>query len=881
MPAIKHKDIVQPGNPFDVVIKGAKDAELAIASLKKVANGTSLNKINEGKKKVTDTSNKLVNAVNELLRLNKAQAKADAQSIPAIQNKTRELKKLQQANRDAVKINKSMGTSLASVKTGYFAVAAAIGFLIRTFGKVVKVATDFEKAMDRVQAITNATNKETEALTKNSLFLGRTTSKTATEVANLSTEFAKLGFTVPEILAATNATIQLSIAAGSDLADSAVVAASTIRQFGLNATETQRVVDVMAKSFASSALDMEKFKVAMAIAGPVAKNAGVSIERTTAILAKVSDAGVDASTAGTSLRNIFLELSNKGLTWDQAMQKIQSSTDKNKTALDLFGKKGATVATIIADTSTQIDVLTASFENSAGAAKRMADIMEDNLIGDVTKLQSGWEGMILSFQNSDGVVRKVIQGFTDIINSISDTVAANQVLREEFGEGVFGGPMSAKQHALFGQFWLDLDNINRKAIELAQTTNNVEPLKKQRLAYGELIDEIERKTEKTEEDEFFLKLYERAIDELNDAIVLQKDNTKNLTNEQKAFNEELEGADGTIGLINQLNEKIKIANEQMAGATTIEGIRAAQKAVDGYKASLERLLEPLNNLAGEELTGGIITDETTTDDLVKSLTNSIIEGNEKLSNWADEQAKKSEEAQAALIEKRIDTLDKMKNSSESVFNSIANFHEAAMNRELAAVGDNEERQAAIRKKYKEKEQQAALSQNRINTALAITKTFASQGFNPASILEAALMGAEGASQGALIRSQKFKEGTEFVQLDGNKPGIDTVPAWLTEGEGVMTESTNKERLKLGVQMDDVPEYIKKGLLYENIGKGDNYAQSVLYNIMVDRLIKEQKGTTIAIKVLTDVIKDDNLKPLADGSYMIKVGKNSYRHVTKK
>ena len=44
------------------------------------------------------------------------------------------------------------------------------------------------------------------------------------------------------------------------------------------------------------------------------------------------------------------------LTFDEAMTQIGASTNKNATALDLFGKRGATVATIIANNVTEIDI---------------------------------------------------------------------------------------------------------------------------------------------------------------------------------------------------------------------------------------------------------------------------------------------------------------------------------------------------------------------------------------------------------------------------------------------------------------------------------------------------------------------------------------------
>lgn len=284
----------------------------------------------------------------------------------------------------------------------------------------IKTMASFEEAMSKVKSVAKALPADFKKLQANAKELGAATSKTAMEVAGLQLEFAKLGFTTPEILAATEATISLSIAAGADLAESAVVAASTVRGFGLTARETQRVVDVMALSFSSSALDIEKFKTGMGIVAPVAKSFGKDIEFTTAQMSVLADAGVDASTAGTSLRNIFLTLSKNGLTWEQGLEKINKSTNKNATALDLFGTRGATAALILADNVDKAEKLEKAYDNANGAAEEMARIMEDNLLGDTKKLSSAWEGFILGLNKGEGSITNVFRGLvkwlTNVVN---------------------------------------------------------------------------------------------------------------------------------------------------------------------------------------------------------------------------------------------------------------------------------------------------------------------------------------------------------------------------------------------------------------------------------------------------------------------------------
>ena len=133
--------------------------------------------------------------------------------------------------------------------------------LVAIGGASFKVAMDFETSMLKVKAVSGATAEEFKSLEANALALGSSTRFTASEVSGLQLEFSKLGFTASEITQVTEATLALAQASGSDLAQSAEVAGSTLRAFGLNASDTERVTDVMASSFSSSALDLDKFKI--------------------------------------------------------------------------------------------------------------------------------------------------------------------------------------------------------------------------------------------------------------------------------------------------------------------------------------------------------------------------------------------------------------------------------------------------------------------------------------------------------------------------------------------------------------------------------------------------------------------------------------------
>jgi hypothetical protein len=306
---------------------------------------------------------------------------------------------------------------LKNYALGMVGVVAAVQGLRAVFSNVVGIIADFDKAQSRLAGILGTNKDGMAALTEQAKQLGSTTAFTASQVSDAQTELAKLGFTQNEILASTPALLDLARGAGSDISQAAEVAAGTLNAFGLSAEETTRLADVMAKSFSSTALDIDKFTFGMRVVGPVAKNAGMSIEETTALLGVLADNNIRAETSGTGLRNILGKLAKTGMTFEDAMTQINGATDKTKTAIDLFGLEASTVAIVLAENTTKAGELTAAFDKAGGSAKALADAMDDNLRGDVLKLQSAWEGFILSLDSGDAALSKVSRGVTQIFTS--------------------------------------------------------------------------------------------------------------------------------------------------------------------------------------------------------------------------------------------------------------------------------------------------------------------------------------------------------------------------------------------------------------------------------------------------------------------------------
>jgi hypothetical protein len=310
-------------------------------------------------------------------------------------------------------LTKTINRGFAAFGVGFSAAAIVSGIK-----SVVSILSQFESTMSEVRAITGATGEEFEALRKNALDLGSSTKFTAAEVGQLQVAYGRLGFSTKEILAATGATLDLAAATGEDLAKSADVAGSTVRGFGLNAKETQRVVDVMAASFNRTALGLENFTEAMKFVAPIAAAANVSVEETTALLGVLADNGIRGSNAGTALRKIFGDLSRDGRPVQERLAELGKQGISLSDSFDEVGRTAQTALLVLTKNTDRSNELASSFKNVSGEAARMARIMSDNLTGDVTKLTSAWEGLLLKLGKTD-VIRGAAQALTAVLDAIS------------------------------------------------------------------------------------------------------------------------------------------------------------------------------------------------------------------------------------------------------------------------------------------------------------------------------------------------------------------------------------------------------------------------------------------------------------------------------
>ena len=313
-----------------------------------------------------------------------------------------------------------------------------------------------------VQALTGATGTEFEDLSNQAKELGKTTMFSATQSANAMSELASAGFTTTEIISAMPGLLDLAASGNIGLAEAANIASSTLRGFGLEASQSSHVSDVLAEAAARTNAGVTDMGMAMGYIAPVASAMGVSIEETAAAVGLLSNAGIQGSKAGTVLRSALSSLAKpskeaselmanlgfnaydtngKMLPLNKIIANLQESmsglTDEQKqnALVTMFGQEALSgMLALIAAGPDELNNLTNGFENCDGAAKGMADTMQNNLQGKVTQFKSALEGAGIAIgEILIPALTKIVVKATDILSSFNNLDEGTQKVILTFG----------------------------------------------------------------------------------------------------------------------------------------------------------------------------------------------------------------------------------------------------------------------------------------------------------------------------------------------------------------------------------------------------------------------------------------------------------------
>ena len=257
--------------------------------------------------------------------------------------------------------------------------------------------TTFEATMIRVGAVTAATTEDFKLLEAEARRLGRTTSFTAQQFADLQLNIGRKGFSPKQIVAMEGSVANLALATGEDLSVAAKIASSQIRAWGKTTEDTTRITNTLYSATVNADITLGKLTTALSYASKPANDFGLSLEETVAMLGAVTNQGIRASTTGRMFSSMIAEMTKKGLTLNEALDKIEGSSNRGSMAISLFGKEALSVALILSGNRGKISDLTDKIRENDTALTDATDRMKNSAQYKVILFQSAIEGLKLEF----------------------------------------------------------------------------------------------------------------------------------------------------------------------------------------------------------------------------------------------------------------------------------------------------------------------------------------------------------------------------------------------------------------------------------------------------------------------------------------------------
>ena len=311
---------------------------------------------------------------------------------------------------------RAMGDAMKPVST-----ALTAGFALST-----KKAIDFESQMNTTKSLLADTIPTADELNSTTQKLGES-SKGWAKQYGISTssinegmqEIIKKGFDANQTIAAMPAILDAAKASGDDF--NVVMNASTniLRQFGLEAKDTNRVTDSLTYVANKTSAGFSDMGLAMEYIGPVAHSLGMSIEETSAAIGLLSDNGIAGEKAGTALRGALSKLLKPSKSNAAAMKelgfsveefqsgalklpdiidRIKESTkgwtdaEKSSAIARAFGVEAQTgMNALINQGGDALRKLTKETENARGYTKKLADELSKSSKNGVERFKSSLE----------------------------------------------------------------------------------------------------------------------------------------------------------------------------------------------------------------------------------------------------------------------------------------------------------------------------------------------------------------------------------------------------------------------------------------------------------------------------------------------------------
>ena len=336
---------------------------------------------------------------------------------------------------------------------GAAAIAAAVSGISMA---AIKVGSDFEAAMSEVQAISGATGSDFDALTAKAKEMGATTKFSASESAEALKYMAMAGWDAQQMVDGLDGVMNLAAASGEELGSVSDIVTDALTAFGLKASDSAHFADVLAKASSSSNTNVAMMGATFKYAAPLAGALGYSIEDTALAIGLMANAGIKGEQAGTALRSMFTRLSDPPKEAADAINALGlQMTDTEGNALPLANVLGqlrekfaglsqeqqiqmassiagqeamSGLLAIVNAGEEDFNKLKNQIANADGAAKEMADTMNDNLQGRIIELKSGLEGLGIQFYDYIKTpLKEAAEAAIDSVQKLSSSLSGGKL----------------------------------------------------------------------------------------------------------------------------------------------------------------------------------------------------------------------------------------------------------------------------------------------------------------------------------------------------------------------------------------------------------------------------------------------------------------------
>jgi TP901 family phage tail tape measure protein len=291
-------------------------------------------------------------------------------------------------------------------------------------GYALKVTMDFEEGMAKVQAISGATAEDMVLLSDKAKEMGKNTKFSATESAEALSYMAMAGWKTQDMLNGLPGIMDLAAASGENLGLVSDIVTDAMTAFGMSTERSSEFADVLASASNNANTNVAMLGESFKYVAPLAGSLGYNVQDTSIALGLMANSGIKASQAGTSLKTALVNMAkptdnmkavmNKyGLSLQntdgsmKSLREVINMLRENMKGLDeatlasasatLFGKESlAGMLAIINASESDYNKLTNAIDNSSGASKKMADIMNKTAKGQITLLKSNLESLGIS-----------------------------------------------------------------------------------------------------------------------------------------------------------------------------------------------------------------------------------------------------------------------------------------------------------------------------------------------------------------------------------------------------------------------------------------------------------------------------------------------------